>query len=314
MDHPVFPRKFAPVNQYIDTLGRIRKILMGWKTEFDVAQKEARFVHALGHAPNLLHPVITGDEVNFSHSGHTGDVIYAMPAMYALANGRKINLYLRLNQPATEFTKKMRHPNGNVMLTEKSVQLFSPLLSAQPGINLFAALGNEEVHYDLSMFKAFPFDYRMSSITRYFLFSFGVSYPLHEPWLHVTPDHSFNDAIVIARSSRYRTPGIDYSILKKYPRVVFVGLPDEFEDMHPHIPHMQYKSVANFLELAEVIAGSKLFIGNQSFPFALAEALKAKRMLEVYYQCPNVTAEGPGAHEFCYQPQFEKMLSDLLDN
>jgi hypothetical protein len=125
MDHPVFPRKFAPVNQYTDTLGRIRKILMGWKTEFDVAQKESRFVHALGHAPDLLHPVITGDEVNFSHSGHTGDVIYAMPAMYALANGRKINLYLRLNQPATEFTKKMRHPNGNVMLTEKSVQLFS---------------------------------------------------------------------------------------------------------------------------------------------------------------------------------------------
>jgi hypothetical protein len=101
--------------------------------------------------------------------------------------------------------------------------------------------------------------------------------PLHEPWLHVTPDTSFSNAIVVARSSRYRTPEIDYSILKKYPRVVFVGLPDEFEDMHPQVPHMEYKSVANFLELAQVIAGSKLFIGNQSFPFALAEALKAKQ-------------------------------------
>lgn len=286
---------------------------MAWKTEFDVAQKESRFVNALRHVPDLLHPEIEGDEVNFSHSGHTGDVIYAMPAMYALAKGRKINLYLRLNQPATEFTKKMRHPNGNVMLTEKSVKLFAPLLSKQPGINTFAALGNEKVHYDLSMFKAFPFDYRMSSITRYFLFTFGVSFPLDQPWLQVTPDASFNDAVVLARSSRYRTPGIDYSILQKYPRVVFVGLPDEFEDMRPHVPHMEYKSVNDFYELAAVIAGSRLFIGNQSFPFALAEALKANRLLEVYYQCPNVIAEGPGAHEFCYQPQFEKMLGELLD-
>jgi hypothetical protein len=110
--------------------------------------------------------------VNFSHSGHTGDVIYAMPAMYALAKGRKINLYLRLNQPATEFTKKMRHPNGNVMLTEKSVQLFSPLLSSQPGINTFAALGNEVVHYDSLDVQSFSF--RLQDEQYYAVFSFYV--------------------------------------------------------------------------------------------------------------------------------------------
>lgn len=294
-------------------MASLKKILMGWKTEFDVTQKENRFTNALRHVPDLLHPRIEGDEVNFSHSGHTGDVIYSMPAMFALAKGRKINLYLRLNQRATEFTKKMKHPNGNVMLTEKSVQLFDSLLSSQPGISKFGALGNEVVHYDLSMFKAFPFDFRMSSITRYFLLAFGVSYDLHTPWLHVTPDASFSNAIVLARSSRYRTPGIDYRILQKYPRVVFVGLPDEYADMKPLVPNMEYKPVANFLELAQVIAGSKLFIGNQSFPFALAEALKAKRMLEVYYQIPNVIAEGPGGYEFCFQPQFEQMLQNVLN-
>jgi len=296
-------------------MSRIRKILMGWKTEFDIRQKEARFLKGLQHAPDILHhtPAIEGDEINFSHSGHTGDVIYGMPAMYALAKGRKINLYLRLNQPATDFTKKMRHPNGNVMLTEKSVELFRPLLSKQPGIHHFGALKDEVVHYDLSLFKAFPFDYRMGSITRYFFLTYGIAGDLWNPWLHVTPNQSFNDAVVVARSSRYRTPKIDYGFLKKYPRVIFVGLPDEFADMQPHIPQMQYQPVNDFLELAEIIAGSRLFIGNQSFPFALAEALKVKRVLEVFYQCPNVMAEGPNGYQFCYQPQFEKIVSDILE-
>ena len=91
-------------------------------------------------------------------------------------------------------------------------------------------------------------------------------------------------------------------------------MPDEFEEMKKQLPKLEYKPVANFLELASVIAGSKLFIGNQSFPFSLAEALKVRRVLEVFYQCPNVLVEGANGYDFCYQPQFEKIVSDLLDH
>ena len=199
------------------------------------------------------------------------------------------------------------------MLNEKSVQMFAPLLLRQKGFNKCQALGNEQIHYDLSIFKAFPFDYRMGSITRYFFLTFGISGDLWNPWLQVAPNSIFNDTVVVARSSRYRSPKIDYGFLQKYPKIVFVGLPDEYENMKPVIPNMAYQPVADFLELASVIAGSKLFIGNQSFPFALAEALKVKRVLEVYYQSPNVMAEGPNGYAFCYQPQFEKIVSDLLD-
>lgn len=265
-------------------------------------------------APDIIGnpPVIEGDEVNFSHSGHTGDVIYSMPAMYALAKGRKINLYLRLHQPALAATKHTKHPNGNVMLNEKSVEMFSPLLLSQKNIHSCKALENETVHYDLSIFWSFPFDYRMGTITRYFSLTYGIGVDLWNPWLHVQPNDSYKDTIVLARSSRYRSPGISYSFLKKYGRIVFVGLPDEFEDMKPHIPGMEYRPVNNFLELAQVIAGSKLFIGNQSFPFALAEAMKVPRVLETYYQSPNVMAEGPNGYMFCYQPQFEKIIKDIL--
>jgi len=292
----------------------IRKILMDWKTEFNVQQKETQFLKGLAKAPSIHEPVIEGDEISFSHSGHAGDIIYSIPAMQSLAKGRKINLYLELYKPARDFTKKMRHPNGQVMLTPKSIELFAPLILSQPAFKKCEALKDQKVQYDLTVFREFPFDYRMGSIARWYFLTYGINGDLGKPWLQVTPDKTFNHAIVLARSSRYRSPKIDYGFLQKYPRLVFVGMPEEFEDMKKQLPKLEYKPVTNFLELAAVIAGSKLFIGNQSFPFSLAEALKVRRVLEVFYKCPNVLVEGPNGYDFCYQPQFEKIVSDLLDH
>jgi hypothetical protein len=206
----------------------------------------------------------------------------------------------------------MKHPNGKVMLTDKSLEQFAPLLLSQPGFQKCEPLKEQKIHYDLSVFRQFPFDYRMGSIARWYFLTFGITADLGRPWLSVQPDSSFSDAVVIARSSRYHSPGISYSFLQKYPRLIFVGVPDEFAEMKKQLPSLQYQPVKHFLELASVIAGSRLFIGNQSFPFSLAEALKVKRVLEVYHQCPNVIPEGGNAYDFCYQPQFEKIVNDLL--
>ena len=77
---------------------------------------------------------------------------------------------------------------------------------------------------------------------------------------------------------------------------------------------MKYKNVSNFLEFAGIIAGCKFFIGNQSFPFAVAEGLKVKRVLEVCFECPNVIPEGKDAYDFCYLPQFEKIVKQLYNH
>ncbi len=66
--------------------------------------------------------------------------------------------------------------------------------------------------------------------------------------------------------------------------------------------------VSDFLQLAQLIAGSRLFIGNQSLPFAIAEALKVNRLLEVYYKAPNVAVSGRNGYDFCFQQQFEYLV------
>ncbi|NCI46613.1 glycosyltransferase family 9 protein [Sediminibacterium soli] len=290
-----------------------RKILTGWKAEYNLRHKHGQFLKGLSLAPDALTPQhpLGSSEISFLHNGHAGDIIYSIPAMYALAGGRKIRLYLHLHQPAQDFTPSMKHPNGKLMLNEKSVELLAPLLLAQAGFIGCEAWQGQPIHYDLTMYRRFPFDYRMGSIARWYFLTFGVSSDLGKPWLSVTPDPSFAKAIVIARSSRYHAPGVDYRFLQQYPELFFIGVPEEYAEMKKQLPSLQYRPVKDFAEMAAVIAGSKLFIGNQSFPFSLAEALKTKRALEVYHQVPNVIVEGANGYDFCYQPQFEKIVKDL---
>lgn len=257
-----------------------------------------------------LYPATEPGAVHFKHFGLVGDIIYAIPAMQALAGEKKIHLHLQINQKSL-YKKRMKHANKGKILTEKSVEMLAPLLLSQPGFAVCDVLNGQRVDYDLDEFRKFPFDYNTGHICRWYFHMYGITANLGKPWLTVSPDPAFKDEIVIARSFRYRAPGISYDFLEAYPNLSFVGLKEEYEDLKQVIPSLKYKAVSNFLELAQVIAGCKFFIGNQSFPFALAEALKVKRVLEVCFECPNVIPEGKDAYDFCYQPQFEKIVKQL---
>ncbi len=259
--------------------------------------------------PNLNPPSHPG-AVHFKHFGLIGDIIYAVPAMKALAGEKKIHLHLQINQKSL-YKKSMKHANQGKILTEKSVAMIAPLLLAQPEFAVVDVLDDQPVDYDLDEFRNFPFDYNTNHICRWYFHMYGITADLGKPWLRVTPDISFRNEIVIARSFRYRAPGISYDFLKQYPNITFVGLKEEYEDMRKAIPDLKHKSVSNFLEFAKIIAGCRFFIGNQSFPFAVAEALKVRRILEVCFECPNVIPEGKDAYDFCYQLQFEKIVKEM---
>jgi hypothetical protein len=269
------------------------------------------YINALGKvAVPELNPVLENDAIHFKHFGLIGDIIYAIPTMQALAQGRKIYLHLLINQQSL-YKKSMKHGNKDKILTEKSVEMLAPLILSQPGFDACDILTDQRIDFDLDYFRKYPFDYNKGHICRWYFQTYGITADLGKSWLTVSPNALFKEEIVIARSFRYRAPGISYAFLDQYPHTSFVGLKDEYEDMKQQIPSLKYKPVNHFLELAEVIAGCKFFIGNQSFPFALAEALKVKRVLEIYFECPNVIPEGKDAYDFCYQPQFEKVIKQL---
>jgi hypothetical protein len=260
-----------------------------------------------------IHPIVdVGDktEYHFKHSGNAGDIIYALPAIFQLSHSKPIHLHLQTGQPGKYGIAG--HPLGNIMLNDKMVEMLSPLLLAHPKITTCDKYSTQPIDYDLDYIRKYPFQLNKGNIIHWYFWAFGVSANESKPWLNIVPDFSFNNAIVLARSKRYNSPGIQFSFLNKYERIVFVGVNEEYELMKKQIPSLQFQPVKNFLEMATIIAGSRLFIGNQSFPFAIAEALKVKRVLEVYFQSPNVAVSGSNGWEFCFQPQFEKIVNNLM--
>jgi hypothetical protein len=274
--------------------------------------KEEAYINRLlsDDLKTTLRSSMYSDKVTFSHIGLLGDIIYSIPCMLALAKEKKIELYLDLSKKSL-YPQNYKHYNQDKILTEKSILFIRELLLTIPNFVKCEALGEEKIDYDLNEFRKYPFDYRMGNICRWYFLTFGVTYNLSNPWLRVEANPTYNDKIIIARSFRYRAPTIKYDFLGKQENIHFVGLDDEFEDIKKSIPSIKRIKATNAIELAKIIAGCKFFIGNQSFPFSLAEALKVKRVLEVCHTTPNVIVAGDDAYDFCFQPQFEQIIKDL---
>lgn len=275
------------------------------------AAKLNKYFHELTENFNhdlIAHPFKT--LTSFRHSGNCGDIIYSLPTVWELAKNGQAEIYLRLQQPARYNNY---HPLGNVMLDEKVASMLRPLLLYQPQCKSCEVYAGQATDYDLDDFRKYVKVQDRGHIARWYFYVYAVFPSLAKPWLIAPKDPAMKPGcILIARSHRYRNPHINYGFLKQYNNVQFVGVEEEYADMKATIPHLEYRPVKDFLEMAILINSCQLFIGNQSFPFAIAEGLKVNRVLEVYYQSPNVMVEGSGGHDFLFQPQFESIVRKLM--
>ena len=246
----------------------------------------------------------------FKHSGNAGDLIYALPMIKELAGSQGASLRLALNVPISN--KHLRHPLGNVMLNQGSFDLLAGLLAAQDYLQEVRVHEGEAVDFDLDVIRRAPLPHDRLGISHWYGYFLGLAPDLSRPWLSVEPDVSTRDTVLLARSGRYRNTHLDFRFLDSVPDLAFVGLPEEYEDMRRQLPNLRWLPVADFHELARLIAGCRLFIGNQSFPFSLAEGLKVPRVLELYPLSPNVIPMGGQALGILFQRQFEHVVASLL--
>jgi hypothetical protein len=268
----------------------------------------------INYAPPALlsAPRVCGRPPTFKHSGNAGDVIYALPALRLLSGNDGGVLSLRLGVPIREKSIK-RHPLGGVQLNQTMYDLLQPLLSAQSYLKAVVIDDGSPVDFDLDTFRDSPLPLDRLGISRWYFYMFGLAGDLSEPWLQVEPDSYWHETIIVARSMRYRNLALDYSCLEGCGNIVFVGLFDEFADFRKCVPSAQWVRVRDFLELARMIAGCRFFIGNQSFPFSLAEGLKVRRILESDPGTPNVVPTGSYAYDVLFQKQFECVVAKLLE-
>lgn len=224
----------------------------------------------------------------FHHGGDFGDVIYALPTIQALGGGV---LFL---SPDNRHPYPQK-PRGDI--SSAWVDNIKPLLDQQPYIwqALHTGWLPFSVDFDLNAFRDYyrtanPDNWR--SILQLHLRRFGMTYDERKPWLRVDRPHVVpGRPIVVNRTQRYQNDQFPWGdLVDRYgDKMIFVGATHEhelFKGFSPHKPVPRLET-GNMLDLARVIAGAKVFIGNQSSPMAIALGLGKNLIQEVWLENAN---------------------------
>lgn len=224
----------------------------------------------------------------FRHPGDLGDIIYGLPVIKARGGGK---LFLENSMIW-----------GREPMSKGRINFIKPLLEYQPYIHSVKAW-EDEPSENMNFYREVwkdeirkKMNTPRKSLAKRMCDAHNVGDDiLKSAWLEV-PKPKMVAEVVMARSPRYHGVFPWEEIVKKYrKRAVFVGLPEEHRAFEKRFGKVEYYPVTDALELARVIAGARLFIGNQSFPFAIAEGLKQNSILEVWPLGPDCLFPRPNS-------------------
>jgi hypothetical protein len=261
----------------------------------------------------VLKNLKTKKEISFIHYGHLGDIINCLPFIKEVSKNKKCNLFIQLKKKIPEkFRLNDTHPFGEYYLNEKSAKKMIPLLKKQNFLKRVEFYKKQNIDINLNFFRELPINFNMDSVRWYFHLA-GIHTDLSKPYILTKGHKKFKKNIVIVRSLRRQNIYINYKFLKFYKNVLFIGLKDEYLDLKKQIPNLKFHDCKNFLEMAMIIKNCKVFIGNLTFGYALAEAIKVPRLLESNMNLPLVYPNGVNAYDFYFQKHFENLFKKLYN-
>jgi len=261
----------------------------------------------------------------FKHSGRIGDIIYSMALVQEMAKlqGEQADYYVCNDAPA-RLGKDVFHPSLKVMVDANLFDYLEPLLSCQAYINNFQHVPIASIPHDaidLDRFKTKGLNLKAGLIYGWYRKAFGVHFPLEEPWLFVDKNVCYdpsgkpsNISVLISRTTRFCNTKINYSFLDQIENVGFIGLDYEYEDFTSRnfLRNVRHVKVNNALELAILMRQAKVYIGNQSSNFAIAEGLKVPRALEAFEPVPVASPVGGNCFEYINTKYLVNFLSSIL--
>jgi hypothetical protein len=220
-------------------------------------------------------------------SGDIGDIIYSLCAIKAL--GVEL-VYLNVDE-------KYKLPGiGQTKFNENGAHALKPLIEAQPYIKEVRMYKGEKVDYNFDLFR-YCGDLTYQNLCEAMLKTFGLSKEeRNKQWLFIEPVAT-SKPVLINKTDRYLNRNVDWnSFLQHYGGfMAFVGIEKEYESfinehsgfINEHKLEIPFYPTKDFLELAKLISGCSIFIGNQSSPYSIAEGLKKDTIQVVCDECPN---------------------------
>jgi hypothetical protein len=231
--------------------------------------------------------LIPGKMRSFYHTGDIGDIIAALPVIRHLGGGDLIIGDAPI--PGQQIRESMQGRRYDAL---------APLVrAAVPYVTSVQFVGGPmpAVDYDLSTFRQTnSFGQNLAEWQARHL---GITNLDQSKWLEVTPSAESRGKVVIARSPRYHNPQFNWRRILDANRnsLLFIGLPDEHALFKRDFGYVPYRPTEDMLQVAELIAGSSLFVGNQSAPMWTAMALAHDLVQESWAHAPNSIVTRPNA-------------------
>lgn len=217
-------------------------------------------------------------QINFISSGMMGDFIHVLSVVKNICERENAvaNIYLTDNISLYGYD---RWRYG----AEKAKEDLWDLVVSQNYINEFkvfnGVFGGDFINLNSFRNGLMP---PFKTWTRVLASTFDMQM-LHEyKWMNVNAGKG--EKVVIHSSNRRENPNFDWDFLHRSlmgEEKVFVTFSEEEFESFPLSKYgrIKLKLVSTMLQMAEEIASSKYFIGNQSAPFALASALDVPRLV-----------------------------------
>lgn len=228
----------------------------------------------------------------FKHSGTFGDLIYGLAAVKKMGGGDIEFAINNIEHCVAQYGYRPDEvdPMHRGRFTDKDFDLLLPLLLRQDYINRVLKWypGDAEPDVDLDQFRGVLFRGFEGNYVEAYHRTFNLPFAaemLDETWLEADPKQIAS--VVINRTFRYRCPdgaGTWQGLLEQAnitQNGIFVGTKNEHEDFVKSTGfNVQYYAVQDFKELADIVAGADLFMGNQSAAYSIAMGLGKSSVLE----------------------------------
>lgn len=275
-----------------------------------------------------------GENITVKHSFNMGDLISLLPCLRHLyeQTGKKSIIYQRTGFYSHYYENNIhstKNKDGEgVTMTDELLFKLKPLLESQDYIESLEVWQGQDIDYDMDKTRdrhSIPIPYGIIQHWAFGVFPEMAHCIDTKGWINESVEpicgwsinvEYFLDKIIINKTERYNNPYIDYKFLREYEsELIFTGTLFEHElfctENKLNIPLLEED---NFLHLAQIMASCKLFIGNQSFCYHLAESMAIPRVLELCAAFPNTFPLTKNGYGFYYQEHFKYFVNKLLND
>ena len=240
----------------------------------------------------------------YKHSGTLGDLVYSLSVVKKMGGGE---FQVALHNIETCVAQYGYNPNEVAPVHRGRFSMddfkwLKPFLESQDYITQATTWqqGDAEPDVDLDRFRGVLFRGFEGNYVEAYHRTFNLPFLVTDydtPWLSIDNPVTIRP-MVVSRTFRYRDPAADATWrdmaesgnLKELG--VFLGTEAEYRDfIQVTGVQLPWQPVADFLELARIVAGAELVMANQNFVYSLAMGLGKQSILETIKIKPLINNE-----------------------